>query len=194
MRLPENNFVEVDFDKRVKIEKLANKNIKIVKFGTMTTKFGKKSFALLDNDKWFYLTESLDFLTECELPLKTKIYSKESKSGNTYWTTDDKYENSTTRIHITELEGREIEIHNMRLVDTKYGERIGIDFFFLEDDNDTYYTTLTRWNSLYDYVCDQTNGDPSLLFDDPIQLKVILKQSKNSDNKYFGYTNIDERF
>lgn len=190
MRLPENNYVEVNFDQRVKIEEIANKKIKIVQIGNMTTKFGKKSFALLDDGRWFYITETLDHLTKQEsLPFTCTISKTESKNGNSYWTSDLKP--VSTNKHITELEGHEIEIIYMEPINTKYGERIKLTYWNHEDPNDaTEYHTLTIWNRLYDTICELLNGDMNKLQDDPLIVRVISKKSK-SDRVYMSYEDVD---
>ena len=190
MRLPENNFVEVNFDQRVKIEAIANKKIKIVQIGNMTTKFGKKSFALLDDGRWFYITETLDHLTKQEkLPFTCTISKTESKNGNSYWTSDLKP--VSTNKHITELEGQILDIVWMDLIDTKYGERVRITYWNHEDQNDeTEYHTLTNWTYLYDWVLDTVDGDMDKLHDDPLVVRVISKKSKN-DKVYLSYENVD---
>ena len=189
MRLPENNYVAVDFDQRVKIEEIANKKIKIVRIGTMNTKFGKKSFAVLEDEKWFYITETLDHLTQQpSVPFTCTIKSIESKSGNKYWTSDLKP--ASTNVHLTELEGHEIEIAYMELVNTRYGERVRLSYWNHEDPNDeTEYHTLTNWKYLYDSILNIVNGNMDELQDDPLLVRVIKKNGKNG-TAYLSYEDI----
>ena len=188
MRAPENNFVEINFDNRVKIEALANKKITIKQIGSMTTKYGKKFFAVTSTDEWFYLTDTLEHLTKIETPFVCTISKTESKNGNAYWTSDKKP--VSTNKHITDLVGETIEIVFMETINTKYGERIRLTYWNHEDQNDTNeYHVLTNWTYLYDWVLEQLIGQMEDLQNDPLVVKVVEKKSKKG-NVYISYENI----
>ena len=186
MFVPENNFVEIDFEKRIKIEEIAGQEVTIVEIGSMTTKFGRKNFAVLDDDRWFYINTTLDHLVDLETPFNVTITKTTSESGTEYWTSDKKPKKSYNSVHITDLVGEHILVYSMRLVNTKFGERVAIDFN--KPNDDTCYSAVTNWDYLYDYIADTLDGYFEKLVKDPLDIVVIEKKSK-SGKTYISYKN-----
>jgi len=186
MFVPENNFVEVDFEKRIKIEEIAGQEVTVVEIGSMTTKFGRKNFAVLDDDRWFYINTTLDHLVDLETPFNVIITKTTSESGTEYWTSNKKTRKTFNTVHITDLIGERILVYSMRLVNTKFGERVAIDFN--KPDDDTPYSAVTNWDYLYDYVADTLDGEFDKLVKDPLDIVVIEKKSK-AGKTYISYKN-----
>lgn len=186
MFVPENNFVEVDFEKRIKIEEIAGQEVTVVDIGNMTTKFGRKNFALLEDGRWFYINTTLDHLVDLETPFNVIITKTTSESGTEYWTSNKKTRKTFNTVHITDLIGERILVYSMRLVNTKFGERVAIDFN--KPDDDTPYSAVTNWDYLYDYVADTLDGEFDKLVKDPLDIVVIEKKSK-AGKTYISYKN-----
>lgn len=187
MRL-QNTYKEMDFDQRVKVEDVLDKEITITSVGSMTTKYGFKKFAELDTGKWFYLTDSLERIAnEDEFPITGTITKAKSKGGNNYWKWNKMFEDEI--VNISELENTIIEIKEMKKVNTKYGSK---NLITLADGRKCF----TNWEYLYDDMIKMYGEEfNETLSKDPLIVKVITKISKKSSQKYYTYKDIsDEEF
>jgi len=183
MRL-QNTYKEMDFDQRVTVEDILDKEITITGIGSMTTKFGLKNFAELDNGKWFYLTDSLERITKEEYPITGKITKAKSKNGNNYWKWNKLFEDEI--VNISELENTIIKIKEMKKVNTKYGTK---NLITLTDGRKCF----TNWEYLYEDMIKLFGEEfNETLNEDPLIVKVITKISKKSSQKYYTYKDIDD--
>lgn len=181
------NFKELNFDERISIDKIANQPIFIEDVGQMTTKFGKKYYAMLDDGRWFYLTDTLEKIAEKynteHSGFECIIVKKTSKTGNTYWSTNlftSQFETKT----ISDFIDKTIYIFHMETINTKYGEKLLITF---SDKNGNIWQSFTSWVKLADLV---SNDE---IASDPLQVRVINKISKTG-RTYVGYEDSDEDY
>lgn len=181
MRL-QNTYRELDFENRVAINTISETEITITSLTKMNTKYGMKTVAIMNDNRWFYLTPSLENLTKLRLPVTGWINKKTSKAGNEYWNFQISYDNDNI-VTISSLEGTIIKITDMKLVTTKYGER---NLITLSTGNKCF----TSWTYLYNDFKDNLEA----LETDPLVVKVIKKKTK-SGTSYISYRDLtDEEY
>lgn len=192
-----NDYVELDFDNRFKVEGVADHNITITGFTSMNTQYGKKNVAMFTFTKgkktiegWFYLTETLDHLLEYEVPFDVTITKKKAKTGNReYWTSDLKTEYNNVKV--IDFVGKIITIINIEEIDTKYGKAYRVT----AEADDEVVSFLTSWEYLYFDLLEAANENDTtieaLLNEDPLVLEVIEKKSKNN-RKYISYKDVED--
>lgn len=192
-----NEYVELEFDNRVKINAVANVPITITEFTSMNTQYGHKDIAIFKGKKrgkdiegWFYLTNTLDHLLEYCPPFDVTITSRKSKNGNEYWSSD--LVPTSDKISIKDLVGEEIRLLDIKQVETKYGNQYVITFPTEDGDMNAF----TSWEYLYNDILDKANElmmpIPELLEQDELWLKVIEKKSKKSNRVYIYYTDVED--
>jgi len=182
MRL-QNTYRELNFDQRVTIDTISETEITITSLTQMNTKYGMKTAAIMNDNRWFYLTPSLENLTKLRLPVTGWINKKTSKAGNEYWNFQISYDNDTI-VPMSSLEGTIIKITGMKLVNTKYGER---NLITLSTGNKCF----TSWTYLYKDFKDKLET----LEIDPLIVKVIKKKSKDGAVTYLSYRDLtDEEY
>lgn len=170
-----NESVELDFNKTVKLAEIENKWVTVTNTTTITTKYGKKNVAVLDDNSMIYLTMGFEDLMNETLPIKIEIIKAISKSGNEYWTYRKEREEfkKLKDIYIEDIE-EELTLITARSIKTKYGDAVIVMF---EEYDDTF---ICNCNFL---MTDKIQN--ALASGTKINCIVVKKISKTTGKEYF---------
>lgn len=178
------NYEKVDFEKRVNVKELENQTITIKAVKKMTTQYGVKDYAVLDDGRWFYFTKPLEYLkTIKSFPFTTKIIKVKSQTSGKFYYTCEK-ENKFKSKSVTELINKYIVIDEIKPIETKYGNKFVIHVISESNNPDieveTDYTSITNWEGLYKRI---RNIDIS----EGLLLHVIEKSNETNTRKYVWF-------
>lgn len=213
MYIPKKVYKELDFDKRVKLDSIRDKKVKITFVGRMKTAYGTKNFAeFMDGKKygWVYLTKPLDhvldyFESHNAEPFETTFTKVKSQKNNEYWSTNLPRKGAK-QISIADKENERIYIYAVRWINTKFGDKVIVYYF---DEKGERCKSFTSWLSMYDELNDIINDMSDSEFEesgitiieeknmidvgsDFIVVDLIKQHSKKSDKDYIGYDPVND--
>ena len=183
------NYTKVDFDKRVTKSSCLGKNLKVVNSGVMRTSYGVKRFIVFEDDTWMYVDFCIERVLDWGLPVNIHFEKTKAENGREYIKVinDDWANHEYTNKSITELIGKEIVFDGIKLISTKYGEKIRLHVIE-EDGKEVDYDTLTCFNRLYDDLKDNNyiiNG--KLKNDLSVTINIIEKKNTAGTRSYAWY-------
>ena len=179
--------VKVDFDKRVTKSACLGKNLKVVNSGVMRTSYGVKKFIVFEDDTWMYVDYCIERVLDWELPVNIHFEKTKAENGREYIKVinDDWTKKEYTNKSITELIGKEIVFDEIKLIPTKYGEKVRLHVVE-EDGKPVDYDTLTCFNKLYNDLNNNNYINDSKLAGEVI-IHIIEKENATGTRSYAWY-------
>lgn len=178
---------KVDFDKRVNKSSCVGKSLKVVDSGVMRTSYGVKRYVVFEDDTWLYLDPCIERILDWDLPVNIHFEKIKAENGREYIKVinDDWNKKEYNNKSITELIGKEIVFDDIKLISTKYGEKVRLHVVE-EDGNPVDYDTLTCFKKLYDDLNDNNYITDSGLACE-VLIHIIEKQNAAGTRMYAWY-------